>query len=120
VAVKTCTTLKTQKRLERELERLKGIVRLGLELTVVWIPGRVRRSVEGGTLSGEVQGTTVLIYEEDEAEALKTVKHEFLDYVISHEIEAPYKALINRLIDAFEAEAYKRKERLVEHLSSII
>jgi hypothetical protein len=106
--------------LEEELSRLIGILGLGLELRVVWKPGRVRRSAEGVALSGEVQGSTIIIYEEDEAEALKALKHEFLDYVISHEVEAPYKDLVNRLIDSFQAETYRRKERLVERLISVI
>jgi hypothetical protein len=106
--------------LEEELSRLIGILGLGLELRVVWKPNHVRRSAEGVALSGEVQGSTIIIYEEDEAEALKALKHEFLDYVISHEVEAPYKDLVNRLIDSFQAETYRRKERLVERLSSVI
>jgi hypothetical protein len=107
-------------KLEGELSRLMGILGLGLELRVVWKPNHIRRSAEGVALSGEVQGSTIIIYEEDEAEALKALKHEFLDYVISHEVEAPYKDLVNRLIDSFQAEAYGRKERLVERLSSVI
>ncbi len=98
-----------------ETEVLAG---LGPELRVVWMPGRVRHSAEGMALSGEVQGSTILIYEEDEAESLKALRHEIVDYVISHEVEAPYKDLINKLIDAFQAEAYRRKERLVERLTS--
>jgi len=112
--------LGVQRRLEEELGRLKGVLRLGLELRVIWKPSHIRCSVEGRELSGEVQGSTIIIYEEDEAEALRALKHEFLDYVISHEVEAPYKDLINRLIDALQAEAYRRKERVVERLSSVI
>lgn len=111
---------KKQRRLEEELAKMQGKLGMNLDLTVLWRPGQVRRSVDGEALSGEVQGSTILVYEEDEAEALKTLKHEFLDYIISHEVEAPYKDLINRLIGAFQAEAYRRKERLVERLSTII
>jgi len=107
-------------KLEEELAKIQGKLGMDLDLTVAWVPGHVRRSVDGIALSGEVRGSTIIIYEEDEAEALKTLKHEFLDYVISREVEAPYKDLVNRLIGAFEAGAYRRKERLVERLSSIL
>ena len=106
--------------LEAELERLKRTVGMGLDLGVVWKPGCVNHSVEGRALSGEVQGKTVIIYERDETKAIRTLKHEFLDHIIAHEIEEPYKDLINRLIGAFEAEMYRKKEKVVEHLSSII
>lgn len=120
IACPTPCMSENKAKLQKELERLKGVLGLGPELRVVWMPGRVRRSAEGMALSGEAQGSAIIIYEEDEAESLKALKHEFLDYVISHEVEAPYKDLINKLIDAFQAEAYGRKERLVERLSSLI
>ena len=103
-------------RLEEELERLKGMFGLGLELRVVWMPGGLKRSVDGNLLSGEVRGNVIIIYDSELEAALETLKHEFLDYVISHEIEEPYKELINRLIDGFEAVMYRRKERLIERL----
>ena len=36
---------------------------------------------------GEVKGICILIYEVDEEKALETLKHEFLDYVISKTME---------------------------------
>ena len=107
-------------RLEAELERLKRRVGLGLDLHVVWTPGYVKYSVDGNPLSGEVKGNVIIIYEPELEGALGALKHEFLDYIISLEIEAPYKDLINRLIDAFESVMYKRKERVIECLCSII
>ena len=103
-------------RLKEELERLKGLFGLGLELRVVWMPGGLKRSVDGNLLSGEVRGNVIIIYDSELEAALETLKHEFLDYVISHEIEEPYKELINRLIDGFEAVMYRRKERLIDRL----
>jgi len=107
-------------RLERELERLKRRVGLGLDLHVVWAPNHVKYNVDGNPLSGEVRGNVILIYDEDPERALETLKHEFLDYVISHEIEEPYKMLINKLIDAFESVMYRKKEKIIERLCSII
>ncbi len=107
-------------RLEKELERLKRRVGLGLELHVVWAPRRDKYNVDGNPLSGEVRGNVIVIYDEDPEMAFETLKHEFLDYVISHESEKPYKELINRLIDAFESIMYKKKERVIERLMAVL
>ncbi|MEM3046908.1 MAG: hypothetical protein QW057_07505 [Candidatus Bathyarchaeia archaeon] len=42
-------------------------------LRVEWKPG-------GFALDGEVRGSTVCIYSKDAEEAVRTLKHEFLDY----------------------------------------
>jgi hypothetical protein len=102
-----------QKRLENELEKLKKRFKVGYELKVVWSPNN------SGNLAGEVKGETIYIYDESEKEALKTLKHEFLDYAISKLIE-PYKNVTNKLIMLINEDAYKRKERLVESLCRLI
>jgi hypothetical protein len=107
-------------KLQNELRRLQQKTGLGLELEVLWMPNHVKRNVEGKQLSGEVLGNTIYIYEKDVGEALKTLKHEFFDCIISHQIEKPYKDFINRLIGLFEVEMYKRKEKLVDRLSKLV
>jgi hypothetical protein len=107
-------------KLQNELRRLQQKTGLGLELEVLWMPNHVKRNVDGRQLSGEVLGNTIYIYEKDAGEALKTLKHEFFDYIISHQIEKPYKDFINRLIGLFEVEMYKRKEKLVDRLSKLV
>jgi len=107
-------------RLRRELKRLQRKIGLGSELVVAWMPNCVKRNVDGGRLSGEVLGNTVYVYEESVDEAIKTLKHEFFDYIISYHIEKPYKDFINRFISLFEYEMYKRKEKLVDRLSQLI
>jgi len=102
-----------QKRLENELERLKKRFKIGYELKVVWSPNN------SGNLAGEVKGETIYIYDENEKEALKTLRHEFLDYAISKLIE-PYKNVTNKLIMLMNEEAYKRKEKLVEALIELM
>jgi hypothetical protein len=102
-----------QNRLSKELERLKRKLGLGYELTVKWLP---RRKIE---ICGEIKGDVILIYEEDEAKAIETVKHEFLDYLISKAI-APYQKITNKLIGLINDEAYLRKEKLVEVLAVLI
>jgi hypothetical protein len=99
-------------KLEAELERLKHLLRLGYHLKVKWIPNN-------GKLSGEVKGDCIYIYEEQEEQALETLRHEFLDYAISQVIE-PYKEVTNRLISMINEDAYKRKERLVEAICQLM
>jgi len=102
-----------QKRLENELERLKKRLKVGYELRVVWLPNN------SGNLAGEVKGETIYIYDESEKEALKTLRHEFLDYAISKLIE-PYKNVTNKLIMLMNEEAYKHKEKFIEALVELI
>jgi hypothetical protein len=97
-------------KLELELESLKRKLSLGYELEVKWVPKGDDK------LSGEVKGDRIYIYDEDEDEALETLRHEFLDYVLSRIIE-PYKQVTNKLIALINEEAYKRKEKLVEVLA---
>jgi uncharacterized protein Smg (DUF494 family) len=99
----------TLRRLQTELARLKKSFQMGEELRLEWSPNN-------GPKSGEVTGTTVRIYEEDEAKALETLRHEFIEYLLTRDLVAPYKRLINKLISLFEEEMYDRKEKLVERL----
>lgn len=102
-----------EERLACELQRLKDMLRMGYELEVKWLPNPDQK------LSGEVKGSRIYIYEEDEAKALRTLKHEFLDFGLSSAIE-PYKAVTNRLIGLINEEAYRRKEKLVEALTKLL
>jgi hypothetical protein len=54
---------------------------------VKWIPDNNNK------LSGEVEDGVIYVYDEDESEALETLRHESPDYAIRRVIE-PYK---NRL-----------------------
>jgi hypothetical protein len=96
-----------------ELELLKRKLNLGHELTLKWLPG------EKEEICGEVKGDCIYVYEEDEQNARETLKHEFLDYLISKAIE-PYQKIANKLIGLMNDEAYSRKEKLVEVLSGLI
>jgi hypothetical protein len=103
----------TLRRLETELAALKKRFRSAQELEIEWIPNDSPKS-------GEVIGTKICIYEAHEAEALDTLRHEFLEYVLVNELVAPYKRLINKLISLFEEETYDRKKRLIEKLLKTI
>lgn len=107
------------RKLESELERLKSVLNFGQELKLEWTPGRVRH-FDGRRLSGEVLGEVIHIYEESEQKALRTLKHEFIEYVLANEFTEPYRQLVNTLVMAFEKEARRRKEKLVERLSDVI
>ena len=101
-----------EKRLQKELENLKRKLGLGQELTVKWLPN-------GNTkLCGEVKENCIYIYAETEEEAIKTLRHEFFDYVISQVLQ-PYQQIANKLIQFINEEVYKRKEKLAEALSRL-
>lgn len=102
-----------QKKLEKELRRLKQCLDLDLDLTIVYTPTADK------ALSGEVKGRCILIYESDEEEAFKTLRHEVIDYLIGRTIE-PYKEVTNRLINMINEDAYKQKERIVEALTRLL
>ena len=102
----------TLRLLKQELARLKSKFKLGQELRLEWMPNN-------GPKSGEVTGTTIRIYEEDETKALNTLRHEFIEYLLTRDLMAPYKRLINRLISLFEEEMYDRKEKLVQRLQEL-
>ena len=98
---------KTQIVLEQLLRRLKEEVPLGRRLSLVYRPG------SDSSLSGEVVGDTIYIYEEDSEKAKDTLIHEYFDYVMSIAIE-PYRAFANLLIKHLNDEAYRKKEEIVE------
>ena len=98
--------------LREELENLKHISGLGSALRLVWAPD------PGKTLSGEVKGSTVYIYDESEMKALDTLHHEFFDYCISKAIQ-PYRQVTNTLIKLLNENAYKEKEVIVDGLRKI-
>jgi hypothetical protein len=98
---------------------LKSLLNLGYELKVKWLPGHIKYSGDK-PLSGEVIGRTIFIYDKDEPDALSTLKHEFLEYVLTNELVKPYKMMINRLISQFEEDNNARKEKLVEKLCAVL
>jgi hypothetical protein len=102
-----------QDRLIEELGRLQQKLGLGYELGVVWLPDSHNR------LSGEVKGDQIRIYEDNETKAIETLKHEFLDYLVSKSAE-PYEKVANLLIKMINEEAYLRKEKLVEALEALL
>jgi len=121
VATKTTRNkeiLEVSRRLEEELERLKHKLNIGYEVEVLWLPGH-RRELKGRQLKEEVQGDTILIYVEDEAEALELLRHGFLEWMLNQHSK-PYRQLINKLIELFEDLQYEGKERIIEALTKLL
>ena len=100
-------------RLREELERLKRLSGMGMDLNLVWAPD------PGCALSGEVKGSTIFVYESDEEKAAETLRHEFLDHCVSQAID-PYRRATNSLIKLLNENAYKRKEQIVEALRRLM
>ena len=104
----------SQNEVKAELERLKRLTGLGLGLEVVWAPGADK------ALLGEVKGKVIYIYEECRKRALETLRHEFLDYIISREIIAPLVKQINMQKRLIEYLVYERKERLIDRFTGLL
>ena len=41
---------------------------------------------------------------------MDTLRHEFVEYLLTRDLVAPYKRLINKFISLFEEEMYDRRE----------
>ena len=104
----------TQRRLEKELRRLKRGLDVGYNLKVRWIPNGESK------LAGEVRGSVIYVYEKDEGKAVETLKHEFIDHHITKEIVEPLVEYVNMQKSLIERLIYKRKESLVDSLSKLL
>ena len=96
-------------RLKSELKKLKELLNYGDQLKVEWIPNK------GSNVFGEVKGDTILIYVEAE-EAVKSLRHEFIDFCISKQIIKPLLKYINLQKCLIEDLVYDRKEKLVNKI----
>lgn len=99
--------------LERELDRLKQLSDMGKNLRIVWLPSHNSKK------EGEVVGRTIYIYSTSIHEALQTLRHEFIDYLVCKAIE-PYQKLANVLLSLISEQAYRKKEKVVEALLRIL
>ncbi|MCK4477038.1 hypothetical protein KAU88_00715 [Candidatus Bathyarchaeota archaeon] len=106
--------MSVQRILEKELARLKRLIP-SVEVSVVrWEPKEHYR------ISGEVVGNTIYVFDLSTDEALDTLRHEFLDCLITRRIVNPLVSLINTLIKTRENEIYREKEQLINLLSKHI
>jgi len=99
--------------LEAELHRLQRQLGLAQSLTVCSRPD------PSSPLSGEVKRTTIYIYNRNPIAAVNTLRHEVVDYCISH-ASTPYRNVVNHLIKSINHDAYQRKEAMVEALLRLL
>ena len=100
------TKHRTQRRLEEELERLKAKVGLAGHLRVVWDP-----QSSSGETRGMVEGSTIFVFDVDEEETVFTLRHEYIEYILTHEFLTPR---------IFEAKAHRRSDALVDIIAGLI
>ncbi|RLI41219.1 hypothetical protein DRO64_07840 [Candidatus Bathyarchaeota archaeon] len=99
--------------MKRDLEARMNLLleRLGIPLRAVWSPDadsndHARIDVEEGL---------IIIYDVDEAEAMRSLFHEILEYRIRGLIN-PYRRIINSLIEAIEKLVYFQKEKVLDQV----
>ena len=80
---------------------------MGYELEAGWIPNPYSKH------AGEVKDVKLIVYEENLEEALATLRHKFIDYVLSRLI-SPYRDVANTFIKTSTNRAYKEKEKVTE------
>jgi len=72
--------------LEEELESLKKLTGMGSYLRLLWFP------LEDPDRHGEVKCDVIIIYDKDDEVAVRTLRHEFFDHLITKEIVDPLVA----------------------------
>lgn len=83
------------------------------DFKVVWLPK------SNSQKDGEVVGRTIFVYSQNIDEALQTLRHEFVDAIVSSAVE-PYLKLVNSLLSAISEQAYNKKEAVVEALLKLL
>ena len=87
---------------------------MGANLRLLWIPN------ENSDKHGEVKGDTIIIYDKDEEAALKTLKHEFVDYIYVKDVVDPLVKYINLQKNLIDKLIYERKERIVDKMVDVL
>ncbi len=98
-----------KRRLASELNRLQKTTGNNHQFDLVWSPQ------SDSYIEGRVEENVITIYSENIADAIDTLQHEFVDYIISQAIK-PYVNLVNSLMSIITKDAYETKEDVVESL----
>jgi len=108
------------RKLFEELRRLQKLLNHGYELEVKWLP-KVKRTEKNGKyrVCGEIIGKTIYIYDEDEDEAVKTLRHEIIEHLL-YTYEKSYVQFINYLIKFFNEVQRTKREKFVEKIAKCI
>jgi len=99
--------------LEEELRRLKEKSGLGYGLEVTWMPDGPKDR------AGEVKRNVILVYEKEPEAALKTLRHEFVDWLVS-QVTRAHKQLVNKLLELLELQLYVKKEKVVQAILNLL
>jgi len=100
--------------LQIEFRRLQKLVPAEEVMHVQWNPWKRT------DLSGEVKGDTIFIYDDNIGKALVTLRHEYLDCLLTRRLVDPLVTMVNALTKIRENEIYRGKERIVNLLSAVI
>jgi len=93
--------------LEEQMNRL--LERLGIPLRAHCLPSDNPKEHSRTILEEQL----LMIYDKDEAEAMKSLFHECLEFRLRSLI-SPYRELVNKLIEAMEQITYKEKEKVLD------
>lgn len=102
-----------QEMLEDELETLKEKSGKGHRLRVELVPR------QDSKLCGELRDNVIYVYELSEQDAIVTLRHEFIDFLVSQAVES-YRELANTLIRLKNRDAYEKKEEIVEGVRKLL
>ena len=106
--------------LEKELKQLSKLLDWGYHLKVRWEPRRE------SPVEGEVKDNTVLIYSQSLDEAVRTLRHEFLDALYCEGVKTYediiniQRITINTILKQLQDRAYKKKEGVIETLGRLL
>jgi hypothetical protein len=100
--------------LEKELGKLEAMIPYDGVSSVVWKPQKESR------LAGEVSKGTIYVYDDNLHGAIATLKHEYLDCILTRKIVSPLTALVNLFVEDKTREIYMQKERIVEVFSKLL
>ena len=89
--------------------------RLGIPLSLVWNPDPSER------IHGKIDESskTLLIYDGDVDQAWQTLMHEVLEWRMRDALRL-YREITNSLIELVEKECYRRKEKFLESVPTIV
>lgn len=97
-----------------EFRRLQKLVPMDEITGLQWLPGK---RID---ISGEVKGDTIYVYDNEPYEALSTLRHEYLDCLLTRRLIEPLVSIVNALTKVRENEIYRGKERIVNLLSAAV
>jgi len=92
---------------------------MGYEVTVDWQPAITEYGDRDRKLAEIVRGDTIIVFSPNLEEALKLVRHGFLEWILNQHTQ-PYLRLINKLTTLHEDQQYERKEKIIDALAQFI